>query len=124
MERVHATAATSAQIERSNRAKPPPVQRAVKSSYADFAQEGQPFFDLTATALISADSAHEQTWRLDLLPWNEHRPEAFAGLHNQGRRILVVMDEASVIPPIIWQTSVPVMTDVNTEIIWAVFGNP
>jgi len=79
---------------------------------------GRAFFDLTATALISADPAHEQTWRLDLLPWNEHRPEAFAGLHNQGRRILVVMDEASVIPPIIWQTIEPVTTDVNTEIIW------
>jgi hypothetical protein len=34
------------------------------------------------------------------------------------------MDEASVIPPIIWQTIEPVMTDVNTEIVWAVFGNP
>jgi hypothetical protein len=85
---------------------------------------GRVFFDLTATALISADAAHEQTWRLDLLPWNEHRPEAFAGLHNQRRRIIVIMDEASIIPPIIWQTIEPVMTDVNTEIIWAVFGNP
>jgi hypothetical protein len=85
---------------------------------------GRVFFNLTATALISASEAHEQTWRLDLTPWNEHRPESFAGLHNQGRRILVVMDEASVIPPIIWQTIEPVMTDVNTEIIWCVFGNP
>jgi hypothetical protein len=85
---------------------------------------GRVFFDLTATALISADLAHEHTWRLDLLPWNAHRPEAFAGLHNQGRRILVIMDEASVIPPIIWQTIEPVMTDVNTEILWCAFGNP
>ena len=44
---------------------------------------GRAFFELTATALISADPAHEQTWRIDLLPWNEHRPESFAGLHNQ-----------------------------------------
>ena len=85
---------------------------------------GRAFFELTATALISADPAHEQTWRLDLLPWNEHRPESFAGLHNQGRRIVVIMDEASVIPPIIWATLEPVMTDVHTEIVWAVFGNP
>jgi hypothetical protein len=34
------------------------------------------------------------------------------------------MDEASVIPPIIWQTLEPIMTDVSTEIIWCVFGNP
>jgi hypothetical protein len=85
---------------------------------------GRAFFELTATALISADPGHEQTWRIDLLPWNEHRPESFAGLHNQGRRVIVIMDEASVIPPIIWQTIEPVMTDVNTEIVWAVFGNP
>jgi len=82
------------------------------------------FFELTATALLHADAQSQQVWRIDLLPWNEHRPEAFAGLHNQGKRIVVIMDEASVIPGIIWQTIEPVMTDVNTEIIWAVFGNP
>src|SRR6516165_12526948 len=109
------TASNEAQLYTRNRAE-------LRKWYRLF--RGRDFFELTATALISADPAHEQTWRLDLLPWNEHRPEAFAGLHNQGRRILVVMDEASVIPPIIWQTLEPVMTDVNTEIIWAVFGNP
>src|SRR5262249_53740630 len=82
------------------------------------------FFELTATALIHADPQYQQTWRIDLLPWNDHRPESFAGRHNQGKRVLVIMDEASVIPPIIWQTIEPVMTDVNTEIIWCVFGNP
>ena len=85
---------------------------------------GRTFFELTATALISADPAHEMTWRLDMVPWNEHRPESFAGLHNSGKRIVVIMDEASAIPAIIWQTIEPVMTDVNTEIIWGVFGNP
>jgi hypothetical protein len=82
------------------------------------------FFQLTQTALLPADSETQQAWRIDLLPWNEHRPEAFAGLHNQGKRIVVIMDEASVIPQIIWTTLEPCMTDVNTEIVWAVFGNP
>jgi hypothetical protein len=50
------------------------------------------FFELTATALLHADSELQQVWRIDLLPWNEHRPEAFAGLHNQGKRIVVIMD--------------------------------
>jgi hypothetical protein len=109
------TASNEAQLSTRNRAE-------LRKWYRLF--RGRAFFELTATALISADLAHEQTWRLDLLPWNEHRPEAFAGLHNQGKRILVIMDEASVIPPIIWQTLEPVMTDVNTEIIWCAFGNP
>jgi hypothetical protein len=86
--------------------------------------KGREFFELTATALISTDPAREQTWRCDLLPWNEHRPESFAGLHNQGKRIVCIMDEASVIPPIIWTTLEPIMTDVRTEIVWCVFGNP
>jgi hypothetical protein len=109
------TASNEAQLHTRNRAE-------LRKWYRLF--RGRAFFELTATALISADPAHEQTWRIDLLPWNEHRPESFAGLHNQGRRVLVIMDEASVIPPIIWQTIEPVMTDVNTEIVWAVFGNP
>jgi hypothetical protein len=82
------------------------------------------FFELTATALISRDGSHEQTWRLDLLPWNENRPEAFAGLHNQGRRIIVLYDEASAIAPVIWETTEGALTDANTEIVWCVFGNP
>jgi hypothetical protein len=109
------TASNEAQLATRNRAEPRKWYRLFR---------GRAFFELTATALISADPGHEQTWRIDLLPWNEHRPESFAGLHNQGRRVLVIMDEASVIPPIIWQTIEPVMTDVNTEIVWAVFGNP
>ena len=109
------TASNEAQLSTRNRAE-------LRKWYRLF--KGRAFFELTATALISADVAHEQTWRLDLLPWNEHRPEAFAGLHNQGKRIVVIMDEASVIPPIIWQTLEPVMTDVGTEIIWCAFGNP
>jgi hypothetical protein len=109
------TASNEAQLATRNRAE-------LRKWYRLF--RGRAFFELTATALVSADTAHEHTWRIDLLPWNEHRPESFAGLHNQGKRVLVIMDEASVIPPIIWQTIEPVMTDVNTEIVWAVFGNP
>jgi hypothetical protein len=47
---------------------------------------GKDFFELTATALIRKDPAYEKTWRLDLLPWNPYKAEAFAGLHNAGRR--------------------------------------
>ena len=82
------------------------------------------FFVLTATALFAKDSAHERTWRIDMVPWSERNTEAFAGLHNKERRILVVFDEASAIPDIIWETTEGALTDANTEIIWCVFGNP
>lgn len=81
-------------------------------------------FKMTATALFSADPEHEKTWRIDMVPWSERNTEAFAGLHNQSRRILVVFDEASAIPDVIWETTEGALTDRNTQIIWAVFGNP
>ena len=82
------------------------------------------FFAFTATALFSKDTAHERQWRIDMVPWSERNTEAFAGLHNKERRILVVFDEASAIPDVIWETTEGALTDANTEIIWCVFGNP
>jgi hypothetical protein len=81
-------------------------------------------FELNATSLISRDPAHEQVWRCDLLPWNANRPEAFAGLHNKGRRILLIFDEASAIEEPIWQTCEAVATDSDAEVIWIAVGNP
>lgn len=82
------------------------------------------WFTFTATALYSSDPAHEKTWRADMVPWSENKPEAFAGLHNKGKRILIVFDEASAIANVIWEVTEGATTDADTEIIWAVFGNP
>lgn len=82
------------------------------------------WFHLTATALYSVQSEHEKTWRIDMVPWSESNTEAFAGLHNQGKRIILIYDEASAIPDVIWEVSEGALTDTDTQIIWAVFGNP
>lgn len=82
------------------------------------------WFELTATALFSKDPEHEKTWRIDMVPWSERNTEAFAGLHNKGKRILLVFDEASAIPDLIWEVSEGALTDADTEIIWCAFGNP
>jgi len=79
-------------------------------------------FKLTATAYYHPD--HERTWRVDMVPWSERNTEAFAGLHNQGKRILLVFDEASAIPDMIWETAEGALTDKDTQILWCVFGNP
>lgn len=81
-------------------------------------------FSLTATALLSKDPSRERTWRIDMIPWSEKNPEAFAGLHNKGKRILLIMDEASNIDDIIWETAEGALTDDDTQILWLVFGNP
>jgi hypothetical protein len=82
------------------------------------------YFKMTATKLYAADPAHEDTWRIDMVPWSERNTEAFAGLHNLGKRILVIFDEGSAIPDIIWEVTEGALTDEDTQIIWMVFGNP
>lgn len=81
-------------------------------------------FHMTATALFSTDPNLERNWRIDMVPWSERNTEAFAGLHNAGKRLILVMDEASAIPDTIWEVSEGALTDVDTEILWVVFGNP
>lgn len=80
------------------------------------------WFEYTATAIYSRDPEHERTWRVDAIPWNKTRPDAFAGLHNQGKRILILCDEASAIDDIIHETINGALTDLNTEIIFVAFG--
>lgn len=70
------------------------------------------------------DPEHSETWRFDAIPWSDARPEAFAGLHNAGNRIVVLYDEASAISDTIWETTEGALTDAETEIIWLAFGNP
>lgn len=81
-------------------------------------------FLLTATALLSRDPSRERTWRIDQVPWSEKNTEAFAGMHNKGKRLLLIMDEASAIPDVIWEVAEGALTDADTEIIWLAFGNP
>lgn len=82
------------------------------------------WFDIAATSISIREKRHSKLWRIDAIPWNEQRPESFAGLHNQGKRIVVVYDEASSIPDKIWEVTEGALTDENTEIIWIAFGNP
>ena len=82
------------------------------------------WFKATATAVFSAEAERERLWRADAIPWSEENTEAFAGLHNKGRRVILVFDEASAIADKIWEVSEGALTDEGTEIIWLAFGNP
>lgn len=86
---------------------------------------GRGMFAFTATAIyIKNDAIREKAWRIDQVPWSENNTEAFAGLHNQGKRILVIFDEASTIADGIWEVTRGALTDAKTQIIWCRFGNP
>jgi hypothetical protein len=82
------------------------------------------WFRPTATALISTVPGHDRSWRSDLVTWSATNTEAFAGLHNEGKRLVLIFDEASGIHPKVWEVALGALTDANTEIIFLVFGNP
>lgn len=79
-------------------------------------------FTLTATAFYQND--REKTWRCDAIPNNPRNPAAFAGMHNAGKRVFIGVDEASEIHDAIWDTIDGALTDIDTEIILIVSGNP
>lgn len=82
------------------------------------------WFKATATALISTVPGHDKSWRADAVTWSVNNTEAFAGLHNQGKRIVVILDEASGVAAKVWEVILGALTDENTEIIFLAFGNP
>jgi hypothetical protein len=81
-------------------------------------------FILNATSLVTKDPERERTWRVDMIPWSKTNPQAFAGLHNSGKRQFMIFDEASEIEDIIWETAEGFLTDIDAQRFWLAFGNP
>lgn len=82
------------------------------------------WFDIQTMSIKSRDPTRTESWRQDFIPWSEHNTEAFAGLHNKGKIILLLFDEASKIHDKVWEVAEGALTDEGTIIIWVVFGNP
>ena len=82
------------------------------------------WFSVEAESITFNVPEHKRLWRCDRITWNEKNPEAFAGLHNKRKRIVVIFDEASAIADPIWEVTEGALTDEDTEIIWLAFGNP
>lgn len=82
------------------------------------------WWDINATSIRVKDANHQAMWRTDFITWSLQKTEAFAGLHNLGKRVVVIFDEASSIADEIWEVAEGSLTDENTEIIWIAFGNP
>ena len=82
------------------------------------------WWDINATSIRVKDPKHQANWRTDFITWSIQKPEAFAGLHNLKKRIIVVIDESSSVDDIIWEVIEGALTDEDTEIIVIAFGNP
>lgn len=76
------------------------------------------WFDVHVTSIKVNDAEHESTWRTDFATWSEDNPQAFAGAHNKGKRLVIIFDEAGEISDTIYRTVEGALTDANTEIIW------
>jgi hypothetical protein len=77
-------------------------------------------YQKTSLSILGPDS---QNWRSDAITWSVNNLAAFAGLHNQGRRTVILFDEASEIPKEIYEVMQGAITDNNTQSIWLAFGN-
>ncbi|MGI9306591.1 MAG: terminase, partial [Gammaproteobacteria bacterium] len=75
-------------------------------------------YQVTATKYFHRD--YPDTWFVMAIPWNEQKAEAFQGTHE--KHVMLVFDEASIIPPVIWETSEGALTQPNS--FHFVFGNP
>lgn len=82
------------------------------------------WWEVNATSIHTTDKSHAKSWRVDAVTWSENNTEAFAGLHNKKKRIVVIFDEASAIADKVWEVTEGALTDEDTEIIWVAFGNP
>lgn len=82
------------------------------------------WFRVQGMSIVAAAPDRAKSWRADAVTWSESNLEAFAGLHNKGRRILLVFDEASGIDDRVWDVAEGALTDEATEIVWLACGNP
>lgn len=82
------------------------------------------WFNIFKESITIKNDKLEAEWRTDRVSWSVENTEAFQGLHNLEKRIIVIFDEASSIHDKIYEVTEGALTDENTEIIWICFGNP
>jgi hypothetical protein len=85
---------------------------------------GAHWFEVRAQSIRARETEAPESWRLDFITWSKENTEAFAGLHNKGKRIVLIFDEASAIDDKVWEVAEGALVDEETEIIWLAFGNP
>jgi hypothetical protein len=81
------------------------------------------FFEKLGESIKARDEKKGETWRLDAVTWNEASPASISGLHNEGKAICYIFEEAPGIPSVIWKYASGALTDRNTIKIFMAFGN-
>jgi len=82
------------------------------------------WFEWSATGLSFAayPDDRKKNYKTTAATVSETKTEAFAGLHNEGKTVFVIFDEASGVLPKVWEVSEGALTD--GEGFFFAFGNP
>ncbi len=81
------------------------------------------FFEKFGTSIKAKNEKLAETWRLDAVTWNETTPASISGLHNKGRAIAYIFEEAPGIPAVIWNYASGAFTETETIKLFFAFGN-
>lgn len=81
------------------------------------------FFDKFGKSIKAKNPEYADTWAINAVTWSEESPASISGLHNKGKAILYVFEEAPGIPAVIWDYTRGALSDVNTIKIFLAFGN-
>lgn len=81
------------------------------------------FFEKFGTSIKAKNEELAETWRLDAVTWDENRPASISGLHNKGKAIIYIFEEAPGIPAVIWNYASGAFTEVETIKLFFAFGN-
>jgi hypothetical protein len=87
------------------------------------ARYSEVFFEKFGTSIKARNPKFASTWRTDTFTWSEEAPAAISGLHNKGRAVSYVFEEAPGIPAKIFEYANGAFGDTLTIKIWMAFGN-
>lgn len=81
------------------------------------------FFDKFGTSIKAKNAKLAESWRIDTVTWSEQSPAAISGLHNKGKAVAYLFEEAPGIPAVIWQYASGAFTETDTVKLFLAFGN-
>jgi len=81
------------------------------------------FFEKFGTSIKAKNPQLAETWRIDTVTWSEEAPASISGLHNKGKAVMYLFEEAPGIPAKIWEYASGAFTETFTIKIFFAFGN-
>ncbi len=88
-----------------------------------YARFSEFYFEKFGTSIKAKNAGLADTWRVDAVTWSEQSPASISGLHNEGKAVAYVFEEAPGIPAVIWDYTKGAFSDTGTIKIFMAFGN-